>query len=336
MTDVTEATDRGFSRLLRMKRSLELSNEKKERLKRALASVKGSENPEYAAQMVKSAKRAAANQDSVVKRQIARIHEETDMKHIIESVVDADVASLEETIDAILRAKIDEALFGDEDEEDLEEATHLSRDGKITQVSDKAADRLLKGPKTKKEKKEALASYMKHRKADDEAHGGVKEDVDQIDELSKKTLASYLPKAADNMAMHYGNSLRQRDAREKMDRAFNDIDHNHGEGRKGYARKNIQIARDSTRDALRDAEQTSRRKAEYRYVGIERASKKLAKEDVEQVDELSKETLGSYATSRLMQRWRTDPKDKKAVKKAEKAEPYMKKAWKKAYGKSEG
>lgn len=297
LTDVTEATDRGFSRLLRMKRSLELSNEKKERLKRALAAVKGSENPEYAAQMVKSAKRAAANQDSVVKRQIARIHEETDMKHIIESVVDADVASLEETIDAILRAKIDEALFGDEDEEDLEEAEQI----------DELSDALLKRARRKAKRRfndsnDEIRSIRKeygYNVKDSEtdipdlkatAHKSArlmskinsrlaKEDVDQIDELSKKTLASYLPKAADNMAMHYGNSLRQRDAREKMDRAFNDIDHNHGEGRKGYARKNIQTARDATRDALRDAEQTSRRKAEYRYVGIERASKKLAKDD---------------------------------------------------------
>ena len=46
----------------------------------------------------------------------------------------------------------------------------------------------------------------------------------------------------------------------------------------------------------------------------------------EQLDELSKNTLQSYAASRLIQRWRTNTKDKKAVKKAIKAEPFIKKA----------
>ncbi len=53
-------------------------------------------------------------------------------KHIVESIVNEDVTSLEEQIDLRLRAKIEEALFGgpndpdDEDDEDVEPVNELS------------------------------------------------------------------------------------------------------------------------------------------------------------------------------------------------------------------
>mgnify|MGYP000924454289 CR=1 FL=1 len=53
-------------------------------------------------------------------------------RNLIESIVNEDVASLEEKIDAILRAKIDEALFGDEDEEEIEESEQIDEISKDT------------------------------------------------------------------------------------------------------------------------------------------------------------------------------------------------------------
>ncbi len=91
-----------MSAVLRMKRSLELANDKKERLKNALARVKGNPDSEYAAHLVQSARRTASRQDSVVKRQIGRIHE------IVEAAIDGDVTGLEEMIDEALCARIDE------------------------------------------------------------------------------------------------------------------------------------------------------------------------------------------------------------------------------------
>lgn len=105
------STDRGSSAVLRLKRSIELSNEKRERLKNALARVKGNPDSEYAARLVQSARKEAGREASVVKRQISRIHEDDKMPfNLIKHVIDGDAVALSEAIDEALRSRIDETL----------------------------------------------------------------------------------------------------------------------------------------------------------------------------------------------------------------------------------
>lgn len=99
-----------------------------------------------------------------------------------------------------------------------------------------------------------------------------KEEVEQIDELKKSTLASYVKKASHDVAAK-GAATRQ---------FANDSE----TARKGEdypeARKKMQMA-DKT-----FAKSWKRRE------GMAKAVDRLAKEEVEQIDELSKTTLGSY------------------------------------------
>jgi hypothetical protein len=91
----------------------------------------------------------------------------------------------------------------------------------------------------------------------------IKEEVEQVDELSKGTLGSYVKKASGRVAdksRHAGDIENRRD----ISPAAKEV----------LARQNRKIG-----NSLK---------------GISRATDRLTKEDVEQVDELSKGTLGSY------------------------------------------
>lgn len=111
----------------------------------------------------------------------------------------------------------------------------------------------------------------------------VKEEVENLDELSKKTLGSYVKKAAGSLG----------------DAAFED-----GESpykTKEYAEKYHTYPKNARKVSLK------------REKGIGTAVKKLTKEEVENLDELSKATLGSYVKkanddsnthSRFYGRWR--------------------------------
>lgn len=96
-----------------------------------------------------------------------------------------------------------------------------------------------------------------------------KEDTEQIDELSKGTLASYVPKAARSARIHGQISSEYKSASDR-------------------ARKS------SMKDSLDRLSKKYKNKAWSREDGIKRAADKLAKEEV-QIDELSKGTLASYA-----------------------------------------
>jgi hypothetical protein len=96
------------------------------------------------------------------------------------------------------------------------------------------------------------------------------EEVEQIDELSKGTLASYVPKAARSARIHGQISSEYKSAADR-------------------ARKS------SMKDSLDRLSKKYKNKAWSREDGIKRAADKLAKEEVEQIDELSKGTLASYA-----------------------------------------
>jgi hypothetical protein len=94
-------------------------------------------------------------------------------------------------------------------------------------------------------------------------HKYQKEDVEQIDELSKGTVLSYTHKAGRSMGKHIGNAAAAKDiAKYSYD----------GETADQIKKKHID-------------------KANKRAAGIDAASKRLAKEDVEQIDEISMDYL---------------------------------------------
>ena len=86
----------------------------------------------------------------------------------------------------------------------------------------------------------------------------VKEESEDLTEISKKVIGSYVKKASNDLASSV-----------------------HGE-------------RDAEQDDEHDAQEYHAKRAEKRMSGLERAGNKLAKEEVEELDELSKTTLGSY------------------------------------------
>ena len=116
------------------------------------------------------------------------------------------------------------------------------------------------------EKDELTADDFKKLRAGKKAKEVKKEEVEQIEELKKSTLGSYVKKASKDIA----------------DRSF---DHGEDEHRQ-YGMGD---------DAERDAEvERNEKKIATRQQGINRAATKLSKEEVEQIDELSNKTLYSY------------------------------------------
>lgn len=117
------------------------------------------------------------------------------------------------------------------------------------------------------------------------------EDVDQLDELSKDTLGSYIQAAGNHRVTlaHAGDKV-DNDARK-----IRDVRHNTHD-------KEIRNALDKSETAKEKESKDISDKSLKRFKGIHRAISKLTKEQVEeqfdeefdQVDELSKKTLGSY------------------------------------------
>lgn len=124
------------------------------------------------------------------------------------------------------------------------------------------------------------------------------EEFEQLDELSKKTLGSYVTKAAHNMAVNHGARMTKSAEADEVDRFMN---------------RNIPGGMQPKYKAVDDMKKTLGAdnksimdlhfKIGKRAKGIDTAVKKLTKEDVEafmqteefeQLDELSKKTLGSY------------------------------------------
>lgn len=99
------------------------------------------------------------------------------------------------------------------------------------------------------------------------------EDFDQLDELSKKTLGSYVKKASNDLY------FKGQDAQYHTNKA------NTYQG---------VIAVDATRKKHNALAGKATHKASNRDIGIERAVSRLAKEEVEQIDELKRSTLKSY------------------------------------------
>jgi hypothetical protein len=164
----------------------------------------------------------------------------------------------------------------------------------------------------------------------------VKEEAEQIDEISKKTLGSYVSKASVDMAN------RTADATQKKTMAGADYAHDISRG------MSVKQA-DANMKKDYDAAKPDVKKAVKRMHGINKAVNRLTKEDVkeeaEQIDELSKGTLASYAKkashdSRMNQKMSKDfeldakGRRNKSLKDAglKLAGHYQKKSWKRQDG----
>ena len=114
-----------------------------------------------------------------------------------------------------------------------------------------------------------------------------KEEVERIDELSRKTLSSYVDKASQSAADHGYQYGRKKAEADEMDRMMN--------RHMSFADKDK--VRDVMKTTTKDVE-APHRKAGRRLQGITRAASRLAKEEVERIDELSTDTLKSYDRQR--------------------------------------
>lgn len=113
--------------------------------------------------------------------------------------------------------------------------------------------------------KEAIAEELRSRVA--EALSAKMEEAVELDEISKNTLGRYVKAASTDAA-------RKTSERDSVDR--------------DYPNRSFQ-------DRLGHKKELGK-KLNQRRVGISKAVDRLAKEEVEQIDELDKKTLGSYVT----------------------------------------
>lgn len=110
------------------------------------------------------------------------------------------------------------------------------------------------------------------------------EEFEQLDELSKATLSSYIKKAASsaaNKGMEHGVKKAEAD---EMDRVMN----------RHMSFGDKDKVRDIMKTTSRDVEKP-REKAMRRLQGIDRATDRLTKEEVEELDELSTAAVTDYA-----------------------------------------
>jgi predicted RNA binding protein YcfA (HicA-like mRNA interferase family) len=170
------------------------------------------------------------------------------------------------------------------DSEDLAKLRKMKKEDaelderELTDAEMKERERIVKG--MKKSYKDFKGQYGSRGKevmyatatklAKEEFSEDILEELEQIEELSKSTLGSYIKKAA-----------RSANARSSLSGRF-DNEAEHGKDYKQIA-SNEKLASDFAKDARK------------RVKGISKATDRLTKEEAEQIDELSKSTLMSYA-----------------------------------------
>jgi hypothetical protein len=176
-----------------------------------------------------------------------------------------------EQIDEKVKTTHENPLVTVHDKDGLHTHANLSTANKIFNTKVKHTD-VHAGPvKTKdghETKNNLTFAISKHHAS------AMKEEVEQIDELSKKTLGSYVTKASDKAATHTGAAAH------------------YGSGGTGN---------NPAKMAVHQAIATKRK------MGIQKAVDKLTKEEVEQIDELSSTTLQSYRTKALAHKSKVSP-----------------------------
>ena len=141
-------------------------------------------------------------------------------------------------------------------------AVYLDDEGGVEHVPDSALAKATKMKKVSAHHKNLGSKYLEN----------MKEDAEQIDELSRKTMSSYVKKAIPSM----------RGLEDASDRA-------HQKGHETY-----KAGATKTSDKFLRLSDRHLKKSVKRGEGINTALNKLAKEEVEDLEELSKSTLASY------------------------------------------
>jgi hypothetical protein len=170
--------------------------------------------------------------------------------------------SLIAAVRQIVEKKDDEKLKGGKTAVDLEPKTNDKPDDNDDDDDDVKNESKHTTPKNEKEKKLAALAHPKNKITHKDVlvgRGVVKEDEsEQIVEISKQTLGSYIKKAS-----------------------------------KDRGRSGIEVGASSHGS---DEQKSYLQSMKKRQKGIEKATDKLTKEEAEQIDEVSKATLGSYIT----------------------------------------
>lgn len=133
----------------------------------------------------------------------------------------------------------------------------------------------------------ATKTIDKRSKGISQASDRIHEEVEQLDELSKGTLGRYIKKSSAKLNDHSSN------ASELAHRAHTDLKKSEDETRPDYVRNaHLNSARSMESLAYKQYH-----KADNRMKGIERATNRIVKEDVEQLDEVSQATKDAYKTA---------------------------------------
>ena len=225
----------------------------------------------------------------------------------------------------------------------------------------------------KKTNKDDMRKLSNRVKGDERAEIGLKKEDIQLDEISKKTLGSYVNKAEKEEDKYQQNYTKLRNIRDKTHGKFSDdtphmtdLDRKYVNRANGVYTAKQKLAKEEAehineldkktigsyaKKATKDLkwQQTMRpfdaKRISNREKGIDKAIDKLTKEEAEQIDELSKDTLASYAKkashdARIKQHVAADFKSKKAharnPRKKETwdsiAKKYQSQAWKREKG----
>lgn len=160
------------------------------------------------------------------------------------------------------------------------EATEVPFSGPYTKATSTVTDK--SGAKHSPMSRAKHLAQMAAKKAQ-EKKSSVKEEVEEIDELNKSTLASYASKAAASAAAKTGEVEKRTAAAQQAEKRAKDP-------KLSFAKSaNQQLQKHDTKKAGE-----AKAVAAKRLAGVNRAVTKMAKEEVEQIDELSKSTLASY------------------------------------------
>lgn len=208
------------------------------------------------------------------------------VKDLIAAAFNKDAASFEDTLNVVMQEKMAAAVQARfspavyEEEINLDESKDDDEDDSSDEDDDleeSFASAVKKAEASRQRALKKAASMVKrgfsheaatknHDVKVDELKKHMNEEVEQIDELSKKTLSSYIKKASDNAATHgmkYGEKKAQSD---EMDRMMN--------RHMSYSDK------DKVRQIMKttsDDVEAPRYKAAKRLKGIDRAVDKLSK-----------------------------------------------------------
>ena len=224
-------------------------------------------------------------------------------KDLINAIVIGDAIAIENAFEATMAEKISarlddmrvevaQSMFKVQEEVELDEAADMA---KLRQQLDKHSEAAIKanreGNDEAVKKHQIQMNKIKDKMAKLARNEEVELDEEQLDELSKGTLGSYIKKAGQHRVRLAG---KERDLEDKVDQISKA---KHGSDDDTYkalsqAQKNVDDQRWKVRD-----------KSDKRAEGIGRAVKRLTKEEAEeilaseefeQLDELSKTTLGNY------------------------------------------